>query len=212
MQRVRFLVDGFNLYHSLKDAGEERDSELGTTGCLGTRWLDISKLCKSLSSGHLRKHKVEKIQYFSAYATHLQERKPQVIQRHERYIEALKSSGVEVVLGKFKKAGPPNYSRYEEKGTDVAIAAHMLVAFALDTCDTVVLVTGDTDLVPAIELAKTTFPNKRIGVLIPHNRHNEELKRAANWTVNIKRKNYFKNQFPDPVLSGKVSISKPATW
>lgn len=38
--RVIYLVDGFNLYHSLKDA--ERDGP-GTH----TRWLDLPEFCRS---------------------------------------------------------------------------------------------------------------------------------------------------------------------
>jgi hypothetical protein len=49
--RTAFIIDGFNLYHSVVDAGEHLD--------VSTKWLDISALCDSylyrVGGGHKRK-------------------------------------------------------------------------------------------------------------------------------------------------------------
>jgi len=42
MNRTAFLIDGFNLYHSVKSASHD----LGLQGT-GTKWLDIHSLCRS---------------------------------------------------------------------------------------------------------------------------------------------------------------------
>jgi len=50
---------------------------------------------------------------------------------------------------------------YEEKETDVAISVKLLELFVLDQFDSIVLVTGDTDIMPAIKTAFKLFPFKR---------------------------------------------------
>jgi hypothetical protein len=95
--RVCFLIDGFNLYHSVRAA--ERD--LGT-GPL--RWLDLPALCSTLVSSAIGPGaKLSGIHYFSALAKHLEARKPDVVRRHRTYIAALEANGVEVYLANFKK-------------------------------------------------------------------------------------------------------------
>ena len=89
--RTSFLVDGFNLYHSLKDASR-------SLGGVGTRWLDLFGLCRT--SLHLigRQAVMGEVYYFSALAKHLEAVKPDVTIRHRAYIECLRSTGVQVEL------------------------------------------------------------------------------------------------------------------
>ena len=74
------------------------------------------------------------------------------------YLEALRATGVETRLGQFKRRQRTcpfcgrRFVTFEEKETDVAIGATMTRLVCDDACDTVVLVTGDTDLVPAFRL------------------------------------------------------------
>jgi len=211
--RIRFLVDGFNVYHSLKEAGRDLDSKNGTTGCKGTRWLSLPRLCSEFVKARTPGGTVEKVQYFSAHATHLMTSSPDTVERHKIYIACLEAHGVEAVLGRFKPAGRHGMSRHEEKETDVAIAVHMMAAFALDECDMAVLVSGDTDLAPAIRVARATFPDKRIGVLFPYRRHNRELGQLANVTMKSSPGLYKMCQLPDPCVTfDGAQFRKPATW
>lgn len=207
--RATFLIDGFNVYHSLKEAGIKLDSDNGTSGCKGTRWLDLTKLCNEFVRNHLHGHTLNHIQYFSAHATHLQASNPDVVTRHMAYIAALESLGVEPVLGKFKQAR----NRYEEKETDVAIAVHLMAALARDKCDAVVIVSGDTDLSPAIRVARDTFPGKSIGVLFPYKRFNRELAQIADVHMKAGPGLYRACQLPDPVTAKNgTTIPKPPSW
>ena len=63
MNRTAFLVDGFNLYHSLVDASRD-------TGGVGTKWLDLRALCASYLSGIGGGAQISQIVYFSALAVH----------------------------------------------------------------------------------------------------------------------------------------------
>ena len=71
MGRIAFLVDGFNLYHSLKDAS----FRLGLRGA-GTRWLDLRSLCASFLHAIGGGAQLSSIFYFSALARHLEARGP----------------------------------------------------------------------------------------------------------------------------------------
>ena len=103
--RVRFLVDGFNVYHGLKQAARDRCKQLQLPqNSSGTKWLDLPRYCRDFVSNECPKgFFVEKIQYFSAYATHLQASQPDVRARHQAYVECLEDQGVDVIMGRFKE-------------------------------------------------------------------------------------------------------------
>ena len=77
MTRTAFLVGGFNLHHSLKDAS----FHLGLRGA-GTRWLDP----RSFSSSFLHivggGAQISRIYYFSALAKNWEATRPDVTARH----------------------------------------------------------------------------------------------------------------------------------
>jgi uncharacterized LabA/DUF88 family protein len=214
MIRTTFLIDGFNLYHSVKTAS--RDLGLGGSG---TRWLDLRSMCQSYLYLIDATARLTEIYYFSALAKHLESRKPDVTLRHKTYIRCLEHSGVTVELHRFKKSPTvcrkcnQTFSRREEKETDVAIAARLFEIFCLDKCDTAVLITGDTDIVPAVKTAQRVFPNKEIVFLMPYKRHNKELANLASKHFDISSHNYTKHQFADPYITKRgKSISKPSNW
>jgi hypothetical protein len=107
-----------------------------------------------------------------------------------------------------------SFNRREEKQTDVAIGAKLLELLFLDRCDTVMVVSGDTDVIPAVKTAQSLFPHKRVGFLLPYRRQNQELADLApGLHFAIRKETYTRYQFPDPLVlpSGKT-IKKPAGW
>lgn len=120
---------------------------------------------------------------------------------------------MDIVLGRFKQAGRPGHERFEEKETDVPIGVHMMEAFATDACDMAVLVSGDTDLRPAIRVARATFSTKRIGVVFPFRRHQSEFESLADLSMKISEGMCFAFQLPDPYVRSDGSlVRKPSTW
>ena len=231
--RVAFLVDGFNLYHSVKSA--ERHLQSGPL-----RWLDLAGLCDTLlRSVFGPTASLESIHYFSALARHLEARKPDVVRRHRTFIAALEHSGVEVHLANFKRkdryetldqcrvsfSGSRKWRRVpvkfvrirfrtnEEKETDVAIACKLLELLHTGQCDAAVLMTGDTDLAPAIRTARTLHPRALICAAFPFDRHNRDLERMVSRSFRISAPLYRTHQLPSSLVltSGRV-LSKPATW
>ncbi|CAA9343670.1 MAG: hypothetical protein AVDCRST_MAG68-3181 [uncultured Gemmatimonadetes bacterium] len=212
---VCFLVDGFNVYHSLRQV----ESLTGHR----VRWLDLRKLLgahlQAIRNAMGERVDVSKICYFSALAHHLTTTDRDVVNRHCAYISALESTGVEVVLSKFKAKDVKcpscgrQYKRHEEKETDVAIAVKLLDVLARGECDTVVLVTGDTDQIPAIRAAKGLFPRRKIGVGFPFMRHTRELAEVADFAFAIGQKEMERSQFPTEVtLADGTTVHKPSTW
>ncbi len=109
MNRYAFYVDGFNLYHVIDRYHPD------------CKWLNVFQMIRSLIP---RSAKVENIYYFSAIV----DWKPKRSNRQNAYLNALKTSNVKVVLGKFKKKDRKckdcgvKYIAHEEKQTDVNIA------------------------------------------------------------------------------------------
>ncbi|MBI4379553.1 MAG: NYN domain-containing protein [Nitrospinae bacterium] len=202
MNRVIFFVDGFNLYHSLNDNSNYNKY----------KWLDIAKLSQCFIT---KKDQLEKILYFTSYTTWDLSK----VARHKIYIRALQAVGIKIVLGEFKprdktcrKCGQ-TYSTFEEKRTDVNIAINLFQTAINDLFDTAIIVSGDSDLIPAIEAVKTTFPAKQIGVVIPIGRRAEALKNATDFHRKIREKHLASCQFPDVIyLDGNQKLERPLSW
>lgn len=103
--------------------------------------------------------------------------------------------------------------RHEEKETDVALSLKLLELFVSDACDTVVLMTGDTDVAPAIRLAQRLYPNKRVLFAFPYNRKNKELAKLAPNSFSIAREQYGRFQFAPRIKTsdGRILV-KPSSW
>ena len=190
------------------------------------KWLDISSLCHSLL------HKVgnadlEAIYYFSAYAFHLND--PSVIARHMGYMKCLEDTSIVKNIAEFKKKEvrctlfPQNtntcancngvFLKHEEKETDVAIACKLLELLIRDEADCVVLVTGDTDLIPAIKLAHREYPIKEVLFAFPFLRGNAQLKQLCPNSFKLNPKDYGNHQLQNPhQMADGTLLEKPLTW
>ena len=83
---------------------------------------------------------------------------------------------------------------------------------ATGACEHVLVVSGDTDLVPAISEARATWP-ARVGVAFPARRANAQLRAVADWTINLDAGSYARHQFP-AVVTGRdgTGIRRPSSW
>lgn len=212
MNRVAFLIDGFNVYHSAIAVSKALN---GAT----TKWLNLDSLCRSYLPLIGKDTNLEGIYYFSALATHTTYRNPDRVKRHKIFIQCLESTGVKIYLGRFKqkdvwcKSCQKKILCHEEKETDVAIAVKLLEGFFTDSCDTAVLLTGDTDVAPAVRKANELFPSKTIIFAFPYKRKNKELAKLCPGSFKISQVQYTNHQFPNPVILGDGrEIFKPGSW
>jgi hypothetical protein len=205
--RTIIYVDGFNLYYGAVRGGN-------------SKWLDLQRYFEML-----RPHdSIIQIHYFTALVDGLT--KP----NQEVYLRALGTlPKVNVVLGKFKKkqvrcsnslctfAGNRFFQVPEEKRTDVNIAVFLLDDAYQDRCDHSIVVSGDSDLVPAIGLLKTRFPNKRVTVYVPSRNPKRgaavELRSAADKSRTLPLNLLPLAQFPSAVPDGAGgTLVKPSSW
>lgn len=212
MNRTVFLVDGFNLYHSVPAAAR-------AFGGSGTEWLNIDALCRSylhiVGSGAT----LDRIYYFSALAKHLEAKNPDVTKRHRDLIRCLEDTGINIHLARFKRKTitcnhcGKTLTRREEKETDVAIAVVLLELLHTDGADSIVILSGDTDIAPAVRTAKKLFPAKAVGFAFPYGRKNKELAAIGDFAFTITKEQYRNHQFPDPyTLKNGRQVAKPPKW
>lgn len=95
MKRVCFLIDGFNLYHSIKD--------LNKIHGIKAKWLNLRSLCQSYTYLFGKDAVLQDIYYFSAYPNHLAIKSPDTIVRHKNFVSCLEDMNVKVILGRFKE-------------------------------------------------------------------------------------------------------------
>lgn len=185
--RVITYIDGFNLYHSIKDLAKKDSLEY-------LKWQHLPNLIKQFLS---RNDEVIKIHFFTAYPFW----KPRALQNHRDYVDILLDLGVDVILGSFKTKNihcslcGGNIEKHEEKQTDVNIAMQIIRDTYEERCDMIQVVSGDTDLMPPIKFAKTK--GKLINVVLPPNRKANELIQISDKKSNIKIKHLKKSFLGD---------------
>jgi len=204
MRRTVFFIDGFNVYHALqKDRHYHK-----------YKWLNYEALPKALVS---KDNQIVNIFYFTAYTEWDAAKKA----RHQSYVKALQLNGIKTIFGKFKLRDKTctvckkTYKTFEEKQTDVNIAIALFNSALRDEFDTAMLMTGDSDLVPAVEAVKIAFPAKQIGLVIPIGRSAEELKNACDFHIKMKEKHLRTCQLPDEIAldaTKNITLKRPASW
>jgi len=203
MARARFYVDGFNLYHSLKAHPKAQ----------WALWLDLWTLCNALRAPG---QTLDKVFYFTALA-HFS---PGKVRRHQTFIAALEDSGVDVVYGRFGETSSrcrgtcgEVYQTYEEKETDVNIASRMILDAATDQADSVYLLTGDSDQIPAIKTVRLVAPRVETVAVFPIRRSLDEMKRVTHRTIQLGWSHFTRNQFANPLrLQSGRELACPESW
>lgn len=200
LKRVIIFVDGFNLYHAIDDLDKDDRTKRYTHTKHYLKWLNLHSLGQALI--HPKNDVLVKVFYFSAYAGWL---KQESQARHRTYVDALVSTGVEPVMGTFKKKPRRcpkchhKWDGHEEKESDVNIATYLVAGALADTYDKAIIFTADTDITPAILEVKKSCPLKEILVAIPEKRLNRSnaLTNAAHNKIRLKEVNFQKNLFPE---------------
>ncbi|MBL0313897.1 MAG: NYN domain-containing protein [Holophagaceae bacterium] len=214
-KRVVAFIDGYNFYHSVHELNPidpTTKQRVRTKDHL--KWVNLWTLVEAF----LVKSKEELVgvYYFSAYATW----RPASYAKHRAFVAALKSVNVEVVMGQFKeKPRQCNNCKYkwkghEEKETDVNLALYLLDLAYKDTFDKAVVLTADTDILPAIRMVQSQFPKKEIHGLLPASRYvaAHALKRLCP-VSKFGEEHLERNLFPEQTLSqGTVIIQRPSAY
>ncbi|HMG45784.1 MAG TPA: NYN domain-containing protein [Acidimicrobiales bacterium] len=196
-------IDGFNLYHGLRAKHERR-----------YLWLDLQALCESLL---LEGQRLTAVRYFTAPLR----RQPDRMARQQTYWNALGAHAtcLTIELGRFQETmtmcrlcGGRTKS-YEEKETDVAIAAALVEDAADQAFDTALLVSADSDLCPAVRAIRRLHPAAKVVAAFPPARRSDELRKVVDASFTIAERKLRSARLPDHVQDqvGHV-FSRPKVW
>lgn len=195
-------IDGFNLYHGLHE-GRNR----------AHLWLDLVKLGASLRS----RQRLAGVRYFTAPVLN----EPAAQARQAHYIDALRSlypAQLKVVEGRYqakpktcRKCGH-TYTHYEEKETDVNLATSIVVDASRNVSDTALIISGDSDVAPAVRAASELNPKLFMAAAFPPKRMSQELKSLMPHSFTIGQKKIRDAQLPDEFVAGGRTFRRPAKW
>lgn len=204
--RTTVYVDGFNLYYGVLK---------GTP----YKWLDLQKLFESA----LPQNQIEQIHYFTA-KVQAHPSNPDVHVRQDVYLRAITAFCPKVTIHyghylrhqvRMEAVHPPPTLvwvwKNEEKGSDVNLAVRLVDDAWHNRYDCGVIVSNDSDLCTAVELAKAR--GKRIGLVPPVGRKRKVsgalgprmtfIRRLAEPLVAV-------SQLPNPIPG--TTIHKPLAW
>lgn len=215
MKKTIFYIDGFNFYYS---------AVKGTP----LRWLNYRALFEQIFPNN----EIAAIKYFTAEVDNAPDNPEQAL-RQQIYWRALETlPDFTIHLGHFRtrkvrakvvKPPPPTIEIYktEEKGSDVNIAAHLLMDGFCGFYDCAIVVSGDSDLVTPIRMVREEL-KKPIGVLNPQRlsgpdrrdeRKSAGLKQAASfYHKGITWSQLEKSQFPEHIQDKHGTIHRPDRW
>ena len=211
-QKVVVYFDGFNYYEGLRKKGWRK-----------YYWQDLVKFVEFFLRPH---QELEQVRYFSAIQKNIEKAK-----RQDKFFQANKTNPkFNLILGEFKqrtkwrniecngmKVGR-EIKFWEEKKSDVALASYIIRDVVLEKCDTIFLISADSDITPALdvvqEITQTKKPIKII-VLFPPGNFSSDLRQKANKVFKLENHEhkFQHSQLPDSITLGNGYIlDKPDKW
>jgi hypothetical protein len=174
-KRCTIYVDGFNWYFGIF---EHRPA---------WKWLNVQSFFEALRLDE----DVVAVKFFTALVDplkHVSTRRD----RQKRYMRALGTlPKVKIILGKYQERTVTcrahdcmrrlEYQVPEEKKTDVNMAVNLLEDAFRGLTDSMVIVSGDSDLEPAVEWVRRNYPQIKITVYIPVLEDEREERRNHNY-------------------------------
>jgi hypothetical protein len=197
-------VDGFNLYHGLRDRYGHR-----------YLWLDLPRLVARLRP----QDTIVAVKYFTAPV-----RNDAAAQaRQQTYLSALRAhSGptLQVVNGRFQtkslvcRGCGASWTSYEEKETDVNIAVALVADAALGAADIALLISADSDLCPAIRAARLSSPTLGMVAAFPPRRYSFEIKTLIPGAFQLAQSDIRNSLLPTIVSepAGGQVHTRPPKW
>jgi len=213
--RVHCFVDGFNLYHALDwFNGGKNDEE--RRKYRKYKWISLRELAKCFVGGN---EELVGVDFFTTVPT-LDIGKQL---RHRLFNRAQECHGVNITHGAFREKWvrceavcKGSFSIRIEKQTDVNIALKMLDLAYQDSFDKAILISGDTDLIPAIKLIRERWPKKQIVAIIPIGRRENclDVRKACNSEIKMNESHLQRSLMLEQVIDEKngVRVNRPIEY
>lgn len=200
--RVGVYIDGFNLFFAIK---RKRWKHF--------YWYDPYQLAFDLC-------RTDETLVFCKYFTARVANNPEKQKRQASYLDALAAhSKAEIIYGRYKDEehyciGCGNRNKVpKEKMTDVNIAVQMLRDGFEDKWDRVILISGDSDLVPPLKALQELFPHKVRTLVFPPDQYTKELYDLSSSKLSVGQERLTKAALPEEILTASGhKIKRPARW
>ena len=223
--KTTLYIDGFNLYYGVLKGSPYK-------------WLDVVKLFTHICQEQNPDADIVAVKFFTAPVKgKIATRGEQAVLSQNAYHKALRTlypDLFQVIEGYFilEAGGMPRYQnplvktdrvnvwRLEEKKTDVNIAVH-LYRDAYKGMGQLVLVSNDSDIVPALEAIQEDFQQAITAAIMPRLKPtggearppNAELSKLSNWTRHYILEEELKAcQLPNMIPTKKRAVYKPDYW
>jgi uncharacterized LabA/DUF88 family protein len=154
--KAYIYIDGYNLFFALKK------NEWRKLYCLNV----VQLADRFIYPGHY----LNKVKYFTSKVKYPPEKR----ERQLTYLAALKSLDfTKIIYGRYQYNelvchGCQRVIPFpKEKKTDVNIATQMIYDAMKNSCDVQYLLTGDSDIAPAVRLIKQEFPKRKVFLICP---------------------------------------------
>ena len=143
IEKVAVYIDGSNLYYKLKDLKVENTTEFSYKG---------------LSDFLSRERQIVSIRYYVGVVKVKNDsiKASSMRQEQQRLFSNLEKQGICIKRGYLMESN----GKFHEKGVDVKIATDMIIGAYENYYDTAILISSNTDLIPAIKHIK--YLNKKI--------------------------------------------------
>lgn len=215
MADVIALIDGFNVYHALA----QRSSHGGYPYRM-YKWIDYWRLAQCFVP---KADNVVKVLWFTADSPIAGRMGVLKRSRHLRLRRANEDHGVRIVDGYFRPVtrscrflvpqGGVKFQTYEEIRTDVAIAVSLVAQAYQGAYDKAVLISADSDMIPAVQEAKRVHPTGTIINVVPIERRARALRNYVDQQMRMKVKHLASSRLPNQYKhSSGHAIRCPKTW
>ncbi len=212
MKRAIFYIDGYNCYHAIFKHYPE------------WKWLNVESFCQAL-----RPHdQTLEVKVFSAMVDP-DNPASDARERQTRYFNALRTlPKVKIILGAFQPRTvecraecKQHYTFQEEKKTDVNIAVELISDAANGACDCMCIISGDSDIQPAVERVSQRHPEITIIVYVPALRNEQQNRRTDYYRTKrlnvdcrfLPLENIKDHQLPNTVKLGNGNFAvRPHLW
>lgn len=198
---VAAYIDGFNLYNGMHDARRRRGL-----------WLDLESLLSSFLGPN---QQLVAVHYFTALVMGTGR------ERQQTYLDALEAHGGVTTphVGRFQRKTvkcrkcDQTFDAHEEKESDVSFGVQMVEDAARGLYRQALIVSGDSDMMPAIRAVRRIDSQIRIVAVFPPKRSSYDLQQTADATLNIWDRVPERHQLPNPVIAADGSlIHRPSHW
>jgi uncharacterized LabA/DUF88 family protein len=212
-KRCTIYVDAFNWYFGIFQHHPE------------WKWLNAQSFFEALRLDE----EIVAVKFFTALVDplkHVSTRRD----RQKRYLKALGTlPKVKIILGKYQERTVTcqardcmrrlEYQVPEEKKTDVNMAVNLLADAVRGLTDSMVIVSGDSDLEPAVEWVRQNYPPVKITVYIPvlederQQRRNDNYHRMGVTCKPLPLTDIPRHVFPATVrVNENETLTRPAEW